>query len=143
MKKIGLVLIVFASLFAIISLVPSASGAGGHSRQVVCFNKGYPRHFPYKPVYRTKPGHCVFTKNNRPPDYADSVDVKHLHWSVWGRYHARGKGKTAVNMVGVVRVRVKLYRAKRVCGHTVFSRAKFRYGSHGSYGRPLRLETCA
>ena len=143
MRKFILAVIAVMSLFAILSLVPSATGSSGKSRRVVCFNKGYPRGFPYKPVYKRKPRHCVFTKNNSSPAYSNSVDVKHLHWSSWGRLRARGRGKTGVNMVGVVRVKVKLYRVRRVCGHAVFSRAKFRYQGQHSYGRSLHLETCA
>jgi hypothetical protein len=142
MKRVGVAVIAGISVLAILGIAPSATGSGAKHRRVVCFNKGYPRHFPYQPVYKRRPGHCVFTKNNRPPDYADSVDVRGLHWKVWGRRHAYAKGKTGVNMVGVVRVRVKLYRVRKVCGHQVFSRAKFRYKGQPS-GRALRLETCA
>jgi hypothetical protein len=112
MKGAALAATAGISLIAIIGMVASATGTGGKHRQVVCFNGGYPRHFPYKPVYKRKPRHCVFTKNNRPPDYADSIDVGHLRWSVWGRFHARGKDKTGVNMVGVVPIQVKLYGVK-------------------------------
>ena len=142
MKRALSIALAGAALVGVVALAPAATGSGAKHRKVVCLNGGYPRHFPYQPVYKRKPRHCVLTRNNRPPDYADSVDVKDLHWSSWGRFHAKGKGKTGLNMVGVVSIRVKLYRVKNICGHRVFSRAKFRYKGQPS-GRALHLETCA
>jgi hypothetical protein len=142
MRRAVLIGLSVVALIGATALVPVATGDSAKHRKVVCLNGGYPSHFPYKPVYKRKPRHCVFTKNNRPPDYADSVDAKDLHWSSWSRFHARGAGKTGLNMVGVVRVKVKLYRVKNVCHHEVFTRARFRIRGQTSH-RPLHLESCA
>jgi hypothetical protein len=50
-------------------------------------------------------------------------------------------GKEAANMVGLVPVKVRLTRPVTICGHTVFTVARFKFPEiGGGYGRPLTLD---
>lgn len=92
-------------------------------------------------AYRTRPRACLFHKPGTPVDEADLVAGSKLNWLRWDQAVAIGKGKSAENMVGVVPMEVKLTRPQTVCGHTVFSRAQFKFpASKGGFGRPVALD---
>ncbi|MGA8745014.1 MAG: hypothetical protein WB507_04020 [Solirubrobacterales bacterium] len=92
-------------------------------------------------AYRTRPHACLFHKPGTPVDEADLVAGSQLQWTSWTRSVAVGRGKSAENMVGLIPMDVKLIRPQTVCGHTVFSKAQFRFPtSSSSYGRPVALD---
>ncbi len=92
-------------------------------------------------AYRTRPRACLFHKPGTPVDEADLVAGSQLHWLLWGKTVAIGKGKSAQNMVGLVPIDVRLTHPLTVCGHTVFSKAQFKFpASKGGYGRPVALD---
>jgi hypothetical protein len=92
-------------------------------------------------AYDTRPRACLFHKPGTPVDAADVVAGSHLHWLHWGKTVAVGKGKSAENMVGLVPMEVKLASPLMVCGHMVFSKARFKFPTvRGSYGRPVALD---
>lgn len=91
--------------------------------------------------YRTRPHTCLFHKPGAPVDSADVVAASHLHWLQWGKMVAVGKGKSAENMVGLVPMEVRLSRPLTICGHTIFSKARFKFPTvGGGYGRPFALD---
>ena len=77
----------------------------------------------------------MFHERGRPVASAWLVIVKHLHWLHWGRKVAVGVGKEALNMTGLVPVKVRLSAPVTTCGHTVFTRAHF-----NGRGRGLTLD---
>jgi hypothetical protein len=91
--------------------------------------------------YRTRPRRCLFHKPGAPVDSADLVAASHLHWLHWGNAVAVGKGRAAENMVGLVPLKVRLTRPLTVCGHTVFTKARFEFPTvRRGYGRPVALD---
>jgi hypothetical protein len=94
-----------------------------------------------KGAYRTRPHECLFHKRGAPVDYANTIVASHLHWLHWGSRNAIASGKEAVNMVGLVPMKVRLTKPETVCGHTVFTEARFKFPRiGGGYGRPLTLD---
>ena len=92
-------------------------------------------------AYRTRPRSCLFHKPGTPVNEADLVAGSRLHWLDWGRTVAIGKGKSVQNMVGLIPMDVKLTRPLSDCGHTVFSKAQFKFPTfRGGYGRPVALD---
>ncbi len=92
-------------------------------------------------AYRTRPRACLFHKPGAPVDSADLVVASRLRWLKWGKTVAVGKGKDAENMVGLVPMKVRLSRPLTVCGHTVFTKARFEFPTvGGGYGRPVALD---
>ncbi len=92
-------------------------------------------------AYRTRPHACLFHKPGTPVDEADLVAGSQLHWLQWGKTVAIGKGKSAQNMVGLIPMEVRLTSPLTVCGHTVFSNARFKFPTlSGGYGRPVALD---
>lgn len=115
-------------------------GSALSSPQVVCA-------ITYGPIgqakfaYRTRPHTCLFHKPGTPVDEADVVSGKQIHWLSWGKTVAVGKGKSAENMVGLIPIEVKLTNPLPSCGHTVFSKARFKFPTVGrGYGRPVPLD---
>jgi len=92
-------------------------------------------------AYRTRPRTCLFHKPATPVDEADLVAGSQLHWLRWGTTFAIGKGKSVENMVGLIPMDVKLTNPLTVCGHTVFSKARFKFPTlRSGYGRPVALD---
>jgi hypothetical protein len=92
-------------------------------------------------AYSTRPRMCLFHKPGTPVDSADLVVGSHLHWLHWGKTAAAGKGKAAENMVGLIPMEVSLTKPLTVCGHTVFSKARFKFPTvGGGYGHPVALD---
>jgi hypothetical protein len=92
-------------------------------------------------AYRTRPHSCLFHKPGTPVDEADLVAGSRLHWLRWAKTVAIGRGKSVENMVGLIPMDVRLIRPQTVCGHTIFSKAQFRFPtSNSGYGRPVALD---
>ncbi len=92
-------------------------------------------------AYRTRPGACLFHKPGTPVDEADLVAGSKLNWLRWDDTVAIGKGKSAQNMVGLVPMDVRLTHPLTACGHTVFSKAQFKFPkSKAGYGHPVALD---
>jgi hypothetical protein len=92
-------------------------------------------------AYRMRPHTCLFHKPGTPVDEANLVAGSRLHWLRWGEKTAVGKGESAENMVGLIPMDVRLLRPLAVCGHTIFSKAQFKFPkSGGGYGRPVALD---
>ncbi len=92
-------------------------------------------------AYRTRPRACLFHKPGTPVDEADLVAGSQLHWLQWDSTLAIGKGKSAQNMVGLVPMDVRLTHPLTICGHTVFSKAQFKFPtSKAGYGHPVALD---
>ena len=110
---------------------------------MVCFNKAGSGIFP-KPVFRSQPSRCTYTKRGSKPDDADSVRTQGVSWSRWGGSVAIGKGKAAETMVGLVPVKVKLYDTQVKCGGIrVYTKARFKFPDQGGgYTNPLPLYGC-
>lgn len=107
-----------------------------HPPQVICVEYGG------RGAYRTRPHSCNFHKRGRPVAYAWLLEMRSIHWLHWGRRVALGKGKSLANMVGPVSTRVRLSAPVTVCGHTVFTRARFKFSRlGGGFGPGFALDT--
>jgi hypothetical protein len=132
----------FVAIAVIAACLGAASAASASHRlpQVICVSTKGPVGVT-RGAYRTRPRACNFHKRGAPVDSADIVAGVHLHWLHWGKTVAVAKGKAAENMVGLVPVKVRLTRPATICGHTVFTRVRFKFpGIGGGFGRPLKLD---
>lgn len=121
---------------AVVTAVSGAAAASAGATDVICVSKDG-THL----VYRHKPHVCTFHKRHEPLADAWEVHTKHDHWTKWTRRRARGHGKELLNMIGPVPVRIKLYKARKVCGHRVFTHARFTDPSTGNSTK-LTLDNC-
>ncbi len=117
---------------------PSQAGARPTAEpQVVCISSSSPVESPAG-FYSRRPGACDFLANGRPAADAYMVQMRRIHWLHWGAQSAVGRGVSLVNMVGPVFAKVRLTRPRTVCGHRVFTVARFK-GHRGGYGTPMQL----
>lgn len=118
--------------------VPLAGDAASpHSTKVVCVHG-----FSGK-SYRQRPHKCIFHDRNKPFAGNYMLATYHLRWRSWGGASAHAKGKVALNMVGPKRVKVSLTARRNVCGHTVYSKARFKYRVNGkSYHPRAKIDVC-
>lgn len=114
--------------------------AGSKSPKVICFQAELTWGF-----WTYRPWGCIFHKRGAPVDNADIRRTSHLHWDQWSQTIAYGEGKAALNMAGLVPVRVKLTQPVTTCGHIVFSHAYFRlpdrFDGRRGWGPGMPLET--
>ena len=96
-----------------------------------------------KKTYRQTPHKCAFHERHKPFAGVYFAYTYHLHWRSWGGASAHAKGKIGLNMVGPKRVKVSLTARRNVCGHTVYSKARFKYHLNGrSYGSRMKIDVC-
>lgn len=136
MRVIG---IVVCGALALAVAMPSASAlSSGHRTKVVCISQN-----TGKRIYRDTPRRCTFHKRGEPLAEAFFVRTRDDHWRIWGRSHARGRGKDVAPMGGTAqRVRIKLKDPVHKCGHRVFSKAHFFFPKTNN-GSTMPLDLCA
>ena len=99
-----------------------------------------------KPKFRKRPKRCVFIAAGAvgfpiPPSFAVQQIIK-IHWKQWGKRRAKGRGKgyTSARRKPVP-VKITLTKPRKKCGHSAFTRVKFKY-QYGISAEPLNLSTC-
>ncbi len=133
----GRALIVVASL-AVLTLTIAAPATAAARPQVICISNTSSVETPEGHDLR-RPSSCNLHARGQPAADAYMVEMRGIHWLNWGGRVAVGKGKSLVNMVGLVYTKVKLSAPKTVCGHRIFTQARFR-GHRGGYGPPMQLD---
>ncbi len=129
-------------LSAIVAVMLIAPGLGwarsAHTVQVICIASSSPVESPAG-FYAQRPPNCNFHQRGRPAAFAFLVEMRHIRWRHWGPNAAVGRGRSLANMVGPVSTKVRLSAPRNVCGHRVFTVARFKIGHHG-YGPGLQLD---
>ncbi len=128
---------------ALISLAafaaPTVAADGSTTEpQVICIAPSSPVESPVG-FYAKRPHACNFHERGQPAAYAFLLEMRRIHWLHWGAGLAVGKGKALANMVGPVAARVRLSAPRAVCGHRVFTIARFRF-RHGGFGEGMQLD---
>ena len=109
----------------------SAAASAPREPKVVCVKT----YAPPRGVYRYKPGKCEFHhRGDYPVSGANTAPFKSMNWKRWGKRKAFGKGKIVLNMVGPVPARVRLTKAREVCGLTVYTKLRATYKVPSSVG---------
>jgi hypothetical protein len=134
---VGRLLIALASLAALALAVTPPVGATSQP-QVICISNSTSVETP-EGSYATRPHSCNFHERGQPAAAFAMVAMRRIHWSSWSPTVAVGKGKSLVNMVGPVSTKVRLSAPQTVCGHLVFTQARFK-GRSGGYGKPMQLD---
>jgi hypothetical protein len=135
MKRCLILCAVCAVAVAVVALPAGTGAAPAAPTQVLCVDKNN------NLTYRVTPRACTFHKRHAPFANAFEVITRHDHWKSWGHHRARGKGKAIASMTGPVPVHIKLYRARKRCGHLVFTKARFHFPTFHSGGK-VKLDVC-
>jgi hypothetical protein len=122
---------------AVAGLAAIASGAE-RPPQVICISNSSGVQIP-EGFYATQPHSCNLHARNQPAAAYAMVMMRKLHWVYWGQERAEGTGRQLVNMVGPVPATVQLSVPQNVCGHRIFTVAKFKSKS-GKFGDPMLLD---
>jgi hypothetical protein len=99
-------------------------------------------------AYRTRPGRCDFHQRGvYPIAHYNLVVMRGLRWRHWGSQRAVAKGKTGISTYGWTPTKVTLRAPRAVCGHPVFTRARFVYwvkidGKRRKLSFSMRLDDC-
>jgi hypothetical protein len=99
-------------------------------------------------AHRTRPGRCDFHQAGVfPIAHYNLMVMRNLRWQFWGSQRAVGKGKTGISTYGWAPTKVSLRAPRTVCGHTVFTRARFVHwakvdGKRHKFSFSMRLDDC-
>jgi hypothetical protein len=132
-----------AGVIAVLALAAAglgaiASGAERPPPQVICISNSSGVQIP-EGFYAARPHSCNLHARNQPAVAFAMVMMRKLHWVSWGQERAVGTGRQLVNMVGPVPATVQLSVPQNVCGHRIFTVAKFKSKS-GKFGDPMPLD---
>jgi hypothetical protein len=89
--------------------------------------------------YSVKPSRCVFHERGRPDFSNYMVALDSIEWTHWGT-SATGRGRGLAPGVGAITVAVRLSAPQSVCGHPVFTVAKFRYPGESTFGVSAQID---
>ncbi|HET6571866.1 MAG TPA: hypothetical protein VFG58_10315 [Solirubrobacterales bacterium] len=130
---------IFLAALAVVFICPAVAAYGVAPRpQVICIASSSPVESPVG-FYAKQPRGCNFHERGQPAAYAYLLEMRRIHWLHWGARIAVGSGKALANMVGPVAARVRLSVPSTVCGHRVFTLARFKF-NHGGFGKGMQLD---
>lgn len=124
-----------------IALTASATAQAAERPSVICITGFTDTNFEATGEWFIRPHVCQFHEVNIPVDGNHIAETSHLRWRHWGYLNATATGHFWVGMYGPVALRLRLFDPRTLCGHTVFTRAHFRYHQPGeglrSYTVPI------
>jgi len=116
-----------AALSVVLALLPPLfppGAAASPKPQVVCLTRWGDNPLG---VYRTRPHNCDYHLRGAFPAAHANIEVtRSVHWSHWGGLAAFGRGKVGISTYGLAPVQVQLSQRRQVCGHSVFTHARFK-----------------
>jgi hypothetical protein len=110
------VLIVSAVAVALLAAAPAGAQA---KSSILCLNKAGTDY-----VRKVEPVHCAHFGPGGA--FGGGVNLKRIHWKVWGGRAARGRGVECgfhLPCAGI-KVRIRAYRRRVACGKRVYTRLK-------------------
>lgn len=138
MRLAHLCAIFLAALAVAFSYPPVTAHGATPAPQVICIGTPSPVERPTG-FYARRPRTCNFHQRGQPAAYAYLLEMRRMRWLHWGSRLAVGKGKALANMVGPIPAKVRLGSPQTVCGHRVFTIARFKFGYRG-FDKGLHLD---
>ena len=132
------------SASGVIGTAPAVPAVPAIEPQVVCLTSWGEQ---ATGAYRSRPRSCDLHEHGKYPVAGVNVMVTHaLHWRHWGKV-AVARGKLGIVTYGWAPVRLRLMQPRRVCGHTVYTKARlaFKVRSSGHTRRfhpTIELDDC-